>query len=138
MTKRYSLLAFIALFGWCTAIAEEEVELLLQTDASWDGKTLLSYGEGTPEITILRVVIPSGYQVKTHRHPTINAAVVLSGELTLQAEDGQERVVGAGEAVVEVIEKWHSGTTTSDEPVELIVFYAGVEGQPLTVWREQE
>lgn len=136
MTKLSLLFAFVAAVGWHTAAADEEVELLLQTTESWDGNTLISYGKGAPEITILRVVIPSGYQVKTHRHPTINAAVVISGELTLQAEDGQERIVGPGDAVVEVIEKWHTGKTTSEEPAVLIVFYAGVEGQPLTVWQE--
>lgn len=129
------ILVFVLLGYSCLvpAFGEEEVEVLLQTSSSWDGVALESYGEGTPEITILRVVIPPGYEVNTHKHPTINAAVLLSGQVTLYAEDGNELIVNAGQAMVEVIEKWHSGKTTSEEPAVLLVFYAGVEGQPLTV-----
>jgi len=39
----------------------------------------------------------------------------------------------AGDAIVEVVEKWHSGRNRGDEAAEIIVFYVGGKGQPITV-----
>lgn len=39
----------------------------------------------------------------------------------------------AGEAIVEVVDKWHYGRNDSYEPAEIVVFYAGIVGQPITV-----
>ncbi|MNG25698.1 hypothetical protein D3C84_1105940 [compost metagenome] len=61
-----------------------------------------------------------------------NAAYVLSGELTIESkESGQVRRVKQGEAVAEMVNITHRGVT-GEEPVELIVFYAGSEGIPLS------
>jgi hypothetical protein len=35
--------------------------------------------------------------------------------------------------MVEVVNEWHYGANHGTEPVELIAFYAGVKGTPITV-----
>jgi len=81
----------------------------------------------------LKVVIPPGAVVDTHKHPAINAAVLLSGQLTIVSNDGEQIVVKEGEAVVEMVDKWHNGMNTGSEPAVLLVFCAGIKGQPLSV-----
>lgn len=68
-----------------------------------------------------------------HTHPMPNAAYIISGSLTIEdKETGETHVIKAGEAFNESVDDVHRGYTT-DEPVEVIVTYAGVEGQPLSV-----
>ena len=132
------------LYGICLALvlsgpvlAEEaspyEVEVLSKTSASWNGKALPDYPEGTPEITILKVIIPPGVELPVHEHPVINAGVMLKGRLTVVTEDGKTLHLKAGDTIVEVVNTWHYGKNEGDEPVEIIVFYAGVQGSPITV-----
>jgi quercetin dioxygenase-like cupin family protein len=110
-----------------------EVEQLVKTITSWDGSELPSYSEGQAEVTILRITIPVGGEVPWHIHPTINAGFIIAGRLTVFTEAGEKRELIAGDAIVEVIGKAHRGINSGMVPVELIVFYAGVEGKPLTI-----
>jgi len=110
-----------------------EAEVLSKTSSSWNGKALPDYPEGTPEITILKVIIPPGVELPVHEHPVINAGVMLKGRLTVVTEDGKTLHLKAGDTIVEVVNTWHYGRNEGDEPVEIIVFYAGVQGSPITV-----
>jgi quercetin dioxygenase-like cupin family protein len=58
---------------------------------------------------------------------------MLAGKLTVVTEAGQTLHLEAGDAIVEVVDQWHYGHNEGTEPAELIVFYAGVREQPLTV-----
>jgi len=61
-----------------------------------------------------------------------NAAYIVSGQLTLQRKkDGKKQHFTAGEAIPETVGTLHRGVT-GNEPVVLIVFYAGRRGMPLT------
>ena len=113
----------------------EEVQVLAQTTVSWDGTPLPRYPRAQPEITILRIVIPPHTQLPLHKHPVINAGVLLRGSLTVEAEDGQVLHLEAGDSIVELVNQWHYGRNDGDEPAEIIVFYAGVPGKPITVTR---
>ena len=35
--------------------------------------------------------------------------------------------------IVEVVDTWHYGRNEGDEPAEIIVFYAGEKGEPVTI-----
>jgi quercetin dioxygenase-like cupin family protein len=109
------------------------VDLLAKTSLSWDGSPLPYYPKGTPEITILRIKIPPGVQLSLHRHPVINAGVLLKGELTVVTEDNRTLHLKAGESIVEVVNKWHYGKNEGNEAAEIIVFYAGVQDMPITI-----
>ena len=69
---------------------------IVDTSESWDGTALPSYPAGTPRITILRITIAPGERLAMHRHPVINAGVVLQGELTVVAENGLSKTFSAG------------------------------------------
>jgi quercetin dioxygenase-like cupin family protein len=73
-----------------------------------------------------------------HKHPVINAGVVLRGRLTVVTEDGATLHLSAGEAAVEVVDRWHYGWNEGDEPVEIVVFYAGVRDRPVAITKPIE
>ena len=77
--------------------AAATVETLAKTTKSWDGATLPAYANGQPEITILRITVKAGQKLAVHRHPYINAGVLLKGELTVRTEDGKSLILRAGD-----------------------------------------
>ena len=85
-----------------------QVEELARTGKSWDGSELPSYPEGKPEIRILSITIPPGKKLAVHRHPVINAGVLITGRLRLHTAGGRVLDLKAGEAIVEVV--WMPGT----------------------------
>lgn len=114
------------------AVATPTVEVLAKSTTSWDGGNLPAYAEGSPEVLVLKIEIPPGFTLPLHRHPVINAGVLLAGELTVTTEDGSSLHLSAGEAIVEVVDTWHSGRNDGDVPATIIVFYAGIEGLAVT------
>ena len=112
---------------------EVQVEQVLQATGSWDGSRYTDYPSGQPQVTVLKITIPPHTTLHWHRHPMISAAYVLSGRLTVEKRDtGERKVVNAGEALAETVQTTHRGFTT-DEAVELIVFYAGRVDLPVSV-----
>ncbi|MFK5951649.1 MAG: cupin domain-containing protein [Desulfobacterium sp.] len=109
------------------------VDVLAKTTTSWNGVSLPEYSPGTPEVTILRIVIPAKTELPLHQHPVINAGVLLKGELTVVTQDNKTLHLKAGDSIVEVVDTWHYGRNDGDGPAELIVFYAGVKDTPITV-----
>jgi len=113
-----------------------EVQQILQTTQSWDGVNYSSYPSGQPQVTVLRIKIPPNTALHWHHHPVISVGYVLSGELTLEKkETGEHTIVHAGQALAETVQTTHRGFTTN-EPVELVVFYAGQAGLPITINEE--
>jgi len=122
--------------GLCAGEPQIKVEQVLQTTQSWDSSPYTSYPRGQPQVTVLKITIPPNTALHWHRHPIISVAYVLSGHLTLEKRDtGERRILEPGQAVAETVQTTHRGLTT-DEPVELIVFYAGRAGMPLTIKEE--
>jgi quercetin dioxygenase-like cupin family protein len=67
-----------------------------------------------------------------HQHPYINAGVLLSGALTVVTELDETKHLKAGDALIEVVNKWHYGRNEGSEPAVILVFYAGVASEPVT------
>lgn len=109
-----------------------QVETLMQSAASWDGTPYTAYPQGTPQLTVLKMTIPPHTVLPWHTHPMPNAAYVVSGELTVEKkENGQKKVLAPGQVLPEMVDALHRGTT-GDQPVVLIVFYAGIKDMPLS------
>ncbi len=68
-----------------------------------------------------------------HKHPVINAGILLKGEPTLVTEGKETLHLKAGDPIVEVVNKWHYGKNEGNEPAEIIVFYAGIKDTPMTI-----
>ena len=112
-------------------------EVLLKSTSSWDGTAYIRYPDGAPELTTLKITIPPRTELPWHTHPMPNVAYVLSGELTVeQREGGQSKTIQAGDVLPEMVDINHRGRT-GDNPVVLIVFYAGTKGMPLSVAPKQ-
>lgn len=124
------------LVAGCTSpkyTSELEAIQLIKSTTSWNGQPLPAYKTGTPEITILRITIPPNYTLPLHKHPVINAGVLLKGELTVITDKGQVLHLKPYDPIVEVVETYHYGKSEEDEPAEIIVFYAGEKGEPLAI-----
>lgn len=110
-----------------------EFTVLTKSSNSWDGTPLPKYTQGTPEVTVAKVVIPPYTKLPMHTHPYMNAGVITKGEITVISKSGEEKHLKAGEALIEVIESDHYGINNSNEPAELFIVYAGEKGQAITV-----
>ena len=106
---------------------------LLKTSASWDGKPLPNYPKGKPEVTIVRITVQPGAEFPLHKHPMINAGILLSGELTVITEEKMTIQLKSGDAIAEVVDTWHYGKNDGKVPAEILVFYAGTVGTPLSI-----
>ena len=136
MKKLILLICFLLLLSntvWAENLEQITVEQLAKTSSSWNGETLPNYPQGKPEITILKIRIPAGAELPVHMHSVINAGVMLSGELTVVTDDNKTLHLKAGDAIVEVVNKWHYGKNNGDKAAEIIVFYAGAPDKSITI-----
>ena len=114
-------------------VATAQRQVLLQADQSWNGKPYTQYPKGRPELTTLKVTLAAHTVLPWHTHPFPNAGYVLSGTLTLHDKaSGKTRVVHQGEAFAESVDDVHRGEA-GDEPVVLLITYAGVPGVPTSI-----
>ncbi len=127
------LLFTIFLISTALFSSELKVEKLVQSTKSWDGTALQSYPKGEPEITILKITIPAKTKLELHKHPVINAGVLLKGELTVTTVKDEVLELKAGDPIVEVVNKWHYGVNNGESDAVIVVFYAGVKDTPITV-----
>ena len=113
--------------------AQVETTELIRTSQSWDGAQLPDYPQGRPELVVRKYVFPAGQKLGWHHHPVMNYGVLVQGELTIIDKDGTEKVVHAGEAVVEMVGTVHHGENRGTQPAILYMFYLSQEGLPLSV-----
>jgi len=110
-----------------------EVTKLAESTQSWNGDKLPSYPKGQPKITILKIVIPPHQKLDLHKHLVINAGVLLKGVLTVIDDKNNVLELKTGDSIIELVNSYHYGENKGDEPAEIIVFYAGEVGTPITV-----
>jgi len=140
--RNFAILSVVVLIQFSCATQKADhasisfVKELIKTSKSWDGKLLIPYPQGQPEIIIRRITLPAGARLETHSHPVINAGVLMSGQLTVKTTDGKVLHLKAGDPIVEVVNTLHYGINEGTVPAEIIVFYAGVVGQAVTVSKQ--
>ena len=110
-----------------------EKEAILKTTSTWDKIEYKKLKIKKPEVTVLKIVIGVGETLPMHKHDLVNVAYVKKGTLTVVTDDNKEITLHEGEALPELIGKYHYGKNTGKEPIELIVFYLGEKGTPLSV-----
>ena len=106
---------------------------LIRTSQSWDGVELPDYLQGHPELVAIKYEFPAGQKLGWHHHPMMNFGILVQGELTIIDQNGNEKVVHEGEAVVEIVNTIHHGENRGTKPVVLYMFYLLQEGMPLSV-----
>jgi len=111
-------------------------EALLKTTSTWDKAEYKKLKIKKPEVTVLKIVIGVNEELPMHKHDLVNVAYVKKGTLTVITDDNKEITLHEGEVLPELIGKYHYGKNTGKEPIELIVFYVGEKGTPLSVNKE--
>src|SRR5262249_23757533 len=132
---RASALALVtsAALGGATAesASQIKIETLVESTSSWDAAPYGAYAGGQPQTTVLKISIAPHTIMKWHSHPIPNAGYILSGELTIEKEDGTKKHFIAGQALSETVDSIHRGMT-SVGPVVLTVFFAETSGLTLS------
>ena len=108
-------------------------EELIRTSQSWDGVELPDYLQGRPELVAVKYEFPAGQKLGWHHHPVMNYGILVQGELTIIGQDGKEKTVHEGEAVVEMVNTIHHGENRGTKPVILYMFYLSQDSLPLAV-----
>ncbi|MCP3688876.1 MAG: hypothetical protein GY784_10720 [Gammaproteobacteria bacterium] len=127
------LVSLALLFMQHASVASEvSADILVSDSVSWDGGAF-EYNAGEPEITIQKININTGTEMSLamHCHTIPLAAYVSKGSVRVVKLSGESKLFQAGDAFIEVMNKWHKGVFVED--TELIAFYAGNKGKALSV-----
>ena len=124
---------FVMIFCVTNLSYSAEKEVLLKTTSTWDNAKYKKLKIKKPEVTVLKIIINVGEELPMHKHDLVNVAYVKKGTLTVITDKNKEITLHEGESLPELIGKYHYGKNTGEEPVELVVFYIGEKGTPLSV-----
>ncbi len=105
-------------------------KILKKTSVTDIGQKIIYPGTDRAEVTAVTVELAPGAETGWHKHPVPVFAYVISGNLSVELEDGKLRAYHAGDAIIEAVNKLHNGKNVGAEPVKLAVFYLGVEDKP--------
>jgi quercetin dioxygenase-like cupin family protein len=115
---------------------QASAEPLLKASSSWDGGTI-AYPPGQAEVTSIILRIEEGQDPPFHCHPVPTMGYTLQGVVEVETSTGKKITVKAGDPLVEVMRTVHRGRAV-EGPAEILVFYAGAEGVPVTVFPEDD
>jgi quercetin dioxygenase-like cupin family protein len=135
MKKTIKLVIILFIMILCTTISAYSAEknVLLKTTSTWDNAAYKKLKIKKPEVTVLKIIINVNEELPMHKHDLVNIAYVKKGILTVVTDKNEEITLHEGECLPELVGKYHYGKNTGNEPVELIVFYIGEKGTPLSV-----
>ena len=135
MKKAIKLAAMLFVLILCTAGVSysEEKQVLLKTTSTWDNAEYKKLKINNPEASVLKIILGVNEELPMHKHDLINIAYVKKGTLTVITDDNKEITLHEGDVLPELVGKYHYGKNTGKEPIELIVFYLGQKGTPLSV-----
>jgi len=111
-------------------------ETLIQTQTHWNKQAIKPLHIENPQVTMLRITIPSGEKLSMHKHPVLNIGYLTKGELTVRSETGDVLVLKPGDPIVELVDIWHYGESTGSEDAEIVVTYVGDKADSLSVIKE--
>ncbi|AQA18854.1 hypothetical protein BST95_12020 [Halioglobus japonicus] len=118
------------------AASASHAEPILKATTSWDDGAI-AYPDGQAEITSIILRIEEGQEPPFHCHPVPTMGYMLKGKVRVDTVEGKSVVLTAGDPLVEVMNTVHRGIAL-EGPAEIVVFYAGAEGVPVTVKPEDD
>ena len=127
------MVLFVMILCVANSAYSEEKQVLLKTTSTWDNTEYKKLKIKKPEVTVLKITIGVGEELRMHKHNLVNVAYVKKGTLSVVTDENKAIILHEGECLPEVVGKYHYGKNTGDEPVELVVFYVGEKGTPLSV-----
>jgi len=135
-TIKTLLIFFVMMLCTINTSYSAQKDVLLKTTSTWDKTEYKKLKIKKPEVTVLKIVINVNEELPMHKHDLVNVAYVKKGTLTVITDDNKEITLHEGDALPELIGKYHYGKNTGKEPIELVVFYVGEKGTPLSVNKE--
>ncbi len=114
-----------------------QITPLLKTTTTAADQPIIYPQTTEPEVSILLVEIPPGGETGWHKHPYPIFVYSLSGELSVDFENGKTHALSAGEAMVECMNLFHNGRNVGRDPVKLVISVMGEKGKPFTVDKEE-
>ena len=126
-------LIFISVLFLSVPAYSAHKDVLLKTTSTWDNAEYKKLKIKKPEVTVLKIRIDVGESLSMHKHDLVNIAYVKQGILTVITDKDEQITLHEGECLPELVGKYHYGKNTGNKPVELIVFYIGEKGTPLSV-----
>ncbi len=126
------LILLSVLFISNTAYSAQK-DVLLQTTKTWDNAKYKKIKIKKPEVTVLNIIIGVGESLPMHKHDLVNVAYVKKGTLTVITDKNKQITLHEGDCLAELVGKYHYGKNDGNEPVELVVFYIGEKGTPLSI-----
>ena len=108
-------------------------KVLTKTTVTGNGQKIRYPVTDRAEVTALTVVLAPGAETGWHKHPVPVYAYVIAGTLSVEIEGGKLLTFKKGDAIIEVVNTLHNGKNSGTEPVQLAVFYLGIEGVPNVV-----
>lgn len=129
----FIIVFFVMILCVTNSAYSTQKDVLLKTTSTWDNAEYKKLKIKKPEVTVLKITIKIGEELPMHKHDLVNIAYVKKGTLTVITDDNKEITLHEGEVLPELVGKYHYGKNTGKKPVELIVFYIGEKGTPLSV-----
>jgi quercetin dioxygenase-like cupin family protein len=108
------------------------LEVLLSTSQTTIGQEI-AYPPGKPKITAAIVTMEPGANTGRHRHEAPLFAMILEGEVSLDYGNGVTRSFKRGDTFLEAFQTSHEGTNTGDQPVRILVVFAGSDSVKNTI-----
>ncbi len=130
---KLTIVVFVTILCIANVSYSANKEILLKTTSTWDNAKYKKLKIKNPEVTVLKITINVNEELPMHKHDLVNIAYVKKGILTVVTDDNKEITLHEGEVLPELVGKYHYGKNTGNEPVELVVFYIGEIGTPLSV-----
>ena len=132
--KKYFYLMFLFAFTFVTAnVYAANSETVIKTNVYWNQEPIKAIHIEQPQVTILKITIPTGEKLSMHKHPMLNVGYMIKGELTVYSEKGDVLVLKAGDPIVELVDTWHYGENTGAEDVVIVVTYVGNKEEDLSI-----
>lgn len=131
MKKYLSCLFFLSFISFNVYAANSQT--VIRTDVHWNQQPIKPIHINHPEVTILKITIPSGEKLEVHKHPILNVGYLTKGELTVRSDKGEVLVLKPGDPIVELVDAWHYGESTGPEDAEIVVTYVGEKGDNLSI-----
>ena len=132
-TLKTIIVLFVMILCATNSAYSAQKEVLLKTTSTWDNAEYKKLKIKKPEVTVLKIVINVGEELPMHKHDLVNIAYVKKGTLTVITDKNEKITLHEGECLPELVGKYHYGKNNGKEPIELVVFYIGEEGTPLSV-----
>ena len=108
------------------------LEVLLSASQTTIGQEI-AYPPGKAKITAAIVNMQPGEKTGRHRHEAPLFAMILEGEVSLDYGNGVTRNFKKGDTFLEAFQTSHEGTNTGDQPVRILVVFAGSDSVKNTI-----